>query len=689
MISSTLNRSGPQIADTEHSVTPFSPTPTWYHAIIAAQDGDLERTKDGKYYGHVRGHWVELSEAETQPILQFIHEALPRDQDVQKEIDAHVAMLEELTQYVGAFVEGMQFRSACRPLLTILALREANILRSVLLENRDLLLSFLQRSLDFAHDTPNEPTSASSQIPSNQTPRNRSHIQTGLIPSKTDSSASKITEVRASEELRQQANHATRLSDHKSGSTSRISAGAMTGRARGIHDGVRMNVRRRSSSVNIQESLRQSMSPTPVSKAGDCNGLSQKEKLHRVAFLKSIIEKAVPWDDVPALYNEEFGIWRSAATLKTVYSQYKDRSKKLTETCAPSQPPPQTPTAGADNYGTRLSRQHRSPTPVSTQSKRIGASEQEIRYRYSFMHSQLENGATWDQMPALYKEEFGVWRTSASLRTVYCQYRAWNKNSTDRCVPSQPLPQTPTGGAGNHGVRRSERNRSPIPTSTRLKRINTTEQEKLHRSDFLLSQRREGLDWNEICSGYKKKFGIWRSAKALMGYHKIAVDSQKDTSSPRSISVHDDTNARSKKRKRSPSPAPATYTDIPPSEDEVLHRWSFLKSHREAGLSWNEVARLYHEDFGIFRPCKSLINCYNYNKQRDQMGSSVQESPSAKTPGSGRQDDRRVVRRRSSNHVAIYNGTEGNSIESTVSKARSLRRRSVSIESSTESSLSS
>lgn len=108
MISSTLNSSGPQLADPGNTAKVSPSTPTWYHAIIAAQDGDLERAQDGKYRGRVRGQAVELSDTESQPILQFIHETLPRDQDVQKEVDAQAAMLDDLTHYVKAFVEGVR-----------------------------------------------------------------------------------------------------------------------------------------------------------------------------------------------------------------------------------------------------------------------------------------------------------------------------------------------------------------------------------------------------------------------------------------------------------------------------------------------------------------------------------------------------------------------------------------------------
>ncbi|KAJ5136093.1 hypothetical protein N7448_004647 [Penicillium atrosanguineum] len=541
MISSTLNRNGPQLADPGNSVTPISSTPTWYHAIIAAQDGDLERTKDGKYRGHVRGQVVEISEAESQPILQFIHETLPRDQDVQKEIDAHVAMLEDLTRYVGAFVE---------------------------------------------------------------------------VP--------EAIKVGASEESTQQANHATKLSEHKSGPTSHSSVAAMRHeplKTRVIHDGLHMDVRRRGSSVDTRENPRRSRSPTPVSRVGDRIGPSQKEKLHRIAFLESLIQKGVPWDDMPALYKEEFGIWRSAASFRTVYSQYRDRSKKSTETCAPSQPPPQTPTGGADNYGGRRSERNRSPTPISTRLKKINASEQEIRYRYSFIKSQLEKGATWDQIPALYKEEFGIWRTVLAIRREYSLDGKGRGSKQSSLGMGFSLNQRTKNGAGSS----SKRLKSTTPISDRGNKIFATEQEKLHRSDFLLSQRREGMEWNELCSAYKEKFGIMRSAKALMGYHKIALESQEDTPSLRSSSARDDTNTRSKKRKRSPSPAPATYNEVPPSEEEVLHRWSFMESHRQAGLGWNEIAKLYHEDFGISRPCRNLINWYNYSKRKAQTGSSQRE----------------------------------------------------------------
>lgn len=109
MISSTLNSSGPRLVEQDNTVAPSSFTPTWIQAIIAAQDGQLKRGEDGKYFCSVKGRLVEMSETDSQPVLQFIHETLPRDQDVQKEIETHSAILADLTQYVGGFVEGMQF----------------------------------------------------------------------------------------------------------------------------------------------------------------------------------------------------------------------------------------------------------------------------------------------------------------------------------------------------------------------------------------------------------------------------------------------------------------------------------------------------------------------------------------------------------------------------------------------------
>jgi hypothetical protein len=74
---------------------------------MAAQDGPLERTKDGKYSCRIKDQRIEMSESESQPVLQFIHETLPREQDVEKEIETQSAILADLTQYVQVFVEGM------------------------------------------------------------------------------------------------------------------------------------------------------------------------------------------------------------------------------------------------------------------------------------------------------------------------------------------------------------------------------------------------------------------------------------------------------------------------------------------------------------------------------------------------------------------------------------------------------
>jgi hypothetical protein len=107
MICTTLSSSGPRLVEQENPATPSLFTPTWIHAIIAAQDGPLERTKDGKYSCRIKDQRIEMSESESQPVLQFLHETLPREQDVEKEIETQSAILADLTQYVQVFVEGM------------------------------------------------------------------------------------------------------------------------------------------------------------------------------------------------------------------------------------------------------------------------------------------------------------------------------------------------------------------------------------------------------------------------------------------------------------------------------------------------------------------------------------------------------------------------------------------------------
>lgn len=401
-------------------------------------------------------------------------------------------------------------------------------------------------------------------------------------------------------------------------------------KTRVIHDGVRMDVHGQDSSGTTEEISKRSRLSTPVSKAGNRIGLSQKEGLHRIAFLESMVQTAVTWDDIPPLYKEEFGIWRSAASLRNAYNQRRGRSKKSAETYAPSQSAPQTPTERADNDEGRRSQRDRSPTPMSTRLKRIPASEQEIRYRYPFINSQLEKGATWDEIPALYREEFGIWRTVLALRREY----SLDGKRRDDIRSSSVMDFAPNRRANNVAGNGSKRHSSPTPVSERKHTIITAEQEKLHRNHFSLSQ-------------------------------------------------------RLKKRKRSPSPAPATYNEVLPTEQEVLHRSSFLESHRQAGLSWNKIAELYCEDFGISRPCRALMNWYHSHrrsKHKGEIDSSVQESASALLPGSDSEDDQPLIRRCTPIRLANYKRSKSGCEKGTGSNASSPRLVSVSRGSTSEAS---
>jgi hypothetical protein len=626
-------------------------------------------------------------------------------------------------------------------LLIIPALKHANILKSTLVENRNVLLSYLQRdtemsesgnlelphqlgetppanstleyhSGDAGHDTPNEPTSTGFETASYQAHETSSSMLRTSPRSEIGTSPYVHSNGGASKNPTSSANRQSKMIVLKVAPNFRNSTGAMSSQPFNtelVHSDRRVNFSRRASSFVAGESPRRSRSPTPVSTKKKNLPPTAHEKAHRIPFLEALIQEGVPWSDFPSLYREEFGIWRSQGAIRTAYNTYKNSSKGFSVSKA-------SPAQSASNEVARRSGRTKSPTPVATKGKRLPPTAHEEAHRLSFVEALIQEHVPWSQIPSLYREEFGIWRSADAIRSVYRK-----------------------GSASNEVGRRSRRTKSPTPVSTAKKNLLPSAHEKAHRIPFLEALIQEGVPWSQFPSLYREEFGIWRSEGAIRtAYHTHRNRSKGSASnevgrresepgSPGSDaslsekawsddlrawsdiakeihgagsdiefgdgeegpSAQNPANRGSKKRNRSSTQSPVPWTEVPATEQEMLHRIPFLKSKRAQGLTWPKIALSYQEEFGISRSARALSNCYHQDRRLSEMGISDQELASAQMSESENEEEP-LARKRlmMSSQLNYSHSNRRGSKEDSVSKASFPRRSSVSIESSSESSSS-
>ena len=374
------------------------------------------------------------------------------------------------------------------------------------------------RSGDLAHDAPDEPSSTVSESTSTQAHQISFYNLRSSTHSEIGSSSYTKTKDHTSEALGSRANQKAKVSECNNASRFRSSTGAMSDgpfNADLVHGAGQASLPRRASSFNVVESSRRNRSPTPVSTLENRIPSTDKEKLHKHPFLKTQIEKGVPWDQIRLAYKEEFGMWRSVGSLRWFFYTYKDKSKQsFSATTFSSAQSPYNDThrrSKRTRSSTSVSRWTKSPTPDSTLSNKVRwpkQTEQEKLHRIPWLKSQLRKGVPWVQIPFAYKEEFGVWRPVTSLRAAY-------REEMGNCEPVSSISKVPSARRASDRGRRSKRDRSPTPVSSRGHRILATEQEKLYRLPFLESQVCKGVPWVQIPLLYKEKFGIWRSTVSL------------------------------------------------------------------------------------------------------------------------------------------------------------------------------
>lgn len=372
---------------------------------------------------------------------------------------------------------------------------------------------------DIAHVASDEPSSTVSEPTSNEAHQSSFYNLRSFTLSGMGSSPYTRTKDRASEALESRAKQKAKISGCYNASRFRSATGVISNgpfNADLAHGNGHASPPRRASSFNAVESSRRSRSPTPVSTVENPVPSTDKEKLHKHPFLVTQLQNGVPWDQIPLAYKEEFGMWRSVGSLKWFLYTFKDRSKHNFATTFSSAQSPCNDThrrSKRTRSSTSVLRRAKSPTPVSTLSNKVPWTEQERLHRIPWLESQLRKGVPWVQIPFAYKEEFGVWRPVTSLRTVY-------REEMGNCEPASSISKVPSARRASDRGRRSKRDRSPTPVSSRGHKIWATEQEKLYRFPFLESQVRKGVPWVQIPLLYKEKFGIWRSTVSLRtSYH--------------------------------------------------------------------------------------------------------------------------------------------------------------------------
>jgi hypothetical protein len=380
-----------------------------------------------------------------------------------------------------------------RALLIIPALKHANILKSTLVENRNVLLSYLQRdtemsesgnlelprqlgeipadsileyhSSDAGHDTADEPTSTGFETASYQAHETSSSMLRTSSHSKIGTSPYVHSNGEASEKSTSSANCQSKRIERKVAPKFRNSTGATSSQPFStelVHSNRRVNFSRRASSFVVGESPRRSRSPTPVSTRENNVPPTTHEKAHRIPFLEALIQEGVPWNQFPSLYREEFGIWRSEAAIRTAYHTHRNRSKGFSSVSTAS------PAQSASNEVGRRSKRTKSPTPVSTRENPLLPTAHEKTHRIPFLQALIQEGVSWSQLPSLYREEFGIWRSEAAIKIAYYTHKNRSKGfSVSKASPAQ--------NASNEVGRRSKRTKSPTPVSWRGHKVRTTE----------------------------------------------------------------------------------------------------------------------------------------------------------------------------------------------------------------------